>query len=259
MAERPRVDNAMTTLLTAGFLAIPSLLLKNYKRMGLGDEEMMLLLHLIQFRQEGIEMPTPRELAERMMIPEDMLAKLLGFWTRLGYVHIEERMVTALVESYDLRPLYDKLNDLLTPKRPQVNSLEILEKKETSIFAVFEQEFGRPLSPLEGEMIIKWLDEDRFQEEIIREALREAVLSAKYNFKYIDRILFDWQKNHIRSLQDLNAYREQYRNRMSGPRGGNMKQSNQNQHRTREKAPEQIEPEQENKYDACYRLYGRET
>ncbi|MCX7568732.1 DnaD domain-containing protein [Tumebacillus sp. DT12] len=258
MAERPREDNAVTMLMTSGFLAIPSILLRSYKRIGLGDEEMMLLLHLIDFRQQGIGLPTQRELAERMMMPEAMIASTMNVLLRQGFLAIEDGVGIGQ-ESYDLRPLYHKLNDLLTPKRPPVNSLQILEKKETGVFELFEQEFGRPLSPLEYEKIVRWLDEDRYQEEIIREALREAVLSAKFNFKYIDRILFEWQKNNIRSLQELTAYREQFRNRLSGPRSGGPANAKGQQNRGREKAPEKIEPEQENKYDAFYRLYGRET
>jgi DNA replication protein len=258
MAERPREDNPLTMLMTEGFLAIPSILLKSYKRIGLGEEEMMLLLHLLQFRQEGIEMPTPRELAERMLMPEEAISRMLVVLIRQGFLGIEERLGAGQQEVYDLRPLYQKITDLLMPKRKQVNSLDVLERKEINVFELFEREFGRPLSPLEYEKIVRWLDEDHYQEEIIREALREAVLSAKFNFKYIDRILFEWHKNNIRSIQDLNSYREQYRNRLSGSRIG-QQDGVKSQSRTREKAPETIEPEQENKYDAFYRLYGRET
>lgn len=107
-------------------------------------------------------------------------------------------------------------------------------------------------------MIIKWMDEDRYREELIREALREAVLSGKFNFKYIDRILFEWQKVNVRTLQELNVHREQFRNRMPGNR------QRQNQQQSRQPAQQQRQaatPEQDgqaNKYDEFYRMYGRE-
>lgn len=65
---------------------------------------------------------------------------------------------------------------------------------EKSLYALFEDEFGRPLSPLEGETLSIWMDQDHHDAEMIRLALREAVLSGKLNFRYIDRILFEWKR-----------------------------------------------------------------
>ncbi|KEO80863.1 DnaD domain-containing protein [Tumebacillus flagellatus] len=255
MAQRQ--DDALTVLLTSGFLAVPSLLLKLYKQLGLSDEEMMLILHLLQFRQEGIEFPTPAQIGERMMVHADMLPSMLLTLQRAGFLEIGE-------EQIDLRPLYRKLSDVLQPKpQPAASSLDLLEKKEQNLFSVFEQEFGRPLSPLECEMIIKWLDEDRHREDLVREALREAVLSGKFNFKYIDRILFEWQKINIRTLQELQVHREQFRNRTPGSRQRQAqpaRSSAPSQARNTQPQGAQAEAEdgQENKYDAFYRMYGRE-
>ena len=41
----------------------------------------------------------------------------------------------------------------------------------------------------------------------------EAVLASKYSFRYIDRVLFDWERNRIRTRQELEAYRQSYRER----------------------------------------------
>jgi DNA replication protein len=251
-----RQDDVLTVLLTSGFLTVPSLLLQSYKQLGLSDEEMMLVMHLLQFRQEGVEFPTPALLGQRMSIHEDMLMSVLGSLQRMGFLEIGEDQI-------DLRPLYRKLLDFIEPKpKKPLASLDLLEKKEQNLFTVFEQEFGRPLSPLECEMIVKWMDEDRHREELIREALREAVLSGKFNFKYIDRILFEWQKVNIRTLQELNVHREQYRNRMPGSR---QRQGQSRPQPSAQQSPQRTGPAaapeqdgQENKYDAFYRMYGRE-
>ena len=39
------------------------------------------------------------------------------------------------------------------------------------------KKFGRPLSPIELEMIGQWLNTDHYSPELIRLALREAVLN----------------------------------------------------------------------------------
>jgi DNA replication protein len=254
-------DNSLTVLMTSGFVAVPGILLREYKQLGLRDEEMMLLLHLLQFRQEGTDFPTPRELIGRMTLQEDTLETMLYRLMRHGFLDIVEvRSSGVMQEAYDLRPLYHKLAELLEPKaKPAPTSLDLLERKEqNNIFALFEQEFGRPLSPLEYEKIVRWLDEDHYKEELIREALREAVMAAKFNFKYIDRILFEWQKNNIRSMQDLNAYREQFRNRMSGGgRTGQQHASTSNRNKSKETGSSAVE-HGEDKYDAFYRMFGRD-
>lgn len=262
MAERyGQQDSAFTILMASGFLAIPGILLREYKKLGLGDEEMMLLLHLMQFKQLGVTWPTCQELGERMSTKEEIIEEMISCLMRQGFLGLTE---VNGEQGLDMTPLYRKLNTFLEPKpKPSahVASLDLLEKKETgnSIFALFEQEFGRPLSPLEYEKIVRWLDEDRYREELIREALREAVMAAKFNFKYIDRILFEWQKNHIRSMQELQAYREQFRNRMQSRGGG------QNAPAARKaREPQQQQPADNgeqgsgDKYDVFYKMYSRE-
>src|SRR5699024_12110591 len=72
-----------------------------------------------------------------------------------------------------------------------------------TIFILFEQEFGRPLSPFEIEMINTWLDEDQMIPALIKAALRESVLMGKLNFKYIDRILRTWKKKGIHTVEQV--------------------------------------------------------
>lgn len=73
---------------------------------------------------------------------------------------------------------------------------------DSSIFILFEQEFGRPLSPFEIETITVWLDEDVIKPSLIKAGLRESVLMGKLNFRYIDRILREWQRKGIKSVEE---------------------------------------------------------
>src|SRR5699024_322072 len=56
-----------------------------------------------------------------------------------------------------------------------------------------------------------WLDEDKIQPNLIKEALREAVLIGKLNFKYIDRMLREWQKKGIRSVKQAKEVSRSFR------------------------------------------------
>lgn len=62
------------------------------------------------------------------------------------------------------------------------------------MYQLFEQEFGRPLSSIEFQRIGQWLEEDHYQPEILKLALREAVLNQAYSFNYVDRILLSWER-----------------------------------------------------------------
>ena len=92
----------------------------------------------------------------------------------------------SVIEKISLNPLYDRL--ALNKK---------VENNETDIYALFERELGRTLSSFEYELINKWL-ENGVEETTIKEALKEAILNNVRNFKYIDKIIYDWSKNGVK-------------------------------------------------------------
>ena len=86
-------------------------------------------------------------------------------------------------------------------------------KKEVSnnIYDIFQKELVRSLSPTEYEYINNWLEKG-LSENLIVGALKEAVLSGVKNFRYIDRVLFDWQKKGYRSMNDVEAAKKKITN-----------------------------------------------
>lgn len=91
-----------------------------------------------------------------------------------------------VIEKISLDPLYDRL---------ALN--KTVENKNVDIFALFERELGRTLSSFEYELINKWLDSG-IKEDIIKGALKEAILNDVRNFKYIDKIVYEWSKNDVK-------------------------------------------------------------
>ncbi len=49
------------------------------------------------------------------------------------------------------------------------------------------------MSPIEYETINSWLNQG-IEEEMILNALREAVINGVSNLRYIDKILYEWKK-----------------------------------------------------------------
>ena len=70
----------------------------------------------------------------------------------------------------------------------------------------FEIEFGRLLSPIEKQEIAAWLNIDHYNPEIVKLALREAILAQVYNFKYVDRILLNWQRHGLTTTDQIKNF-----------------------------------------------------
>lgn len=213
--------------LTSGTAQLPYALLRYYHQLGLTDSEVLLLIQLLGYRQaEFNEFPTLEELAARMGLAPEGIARMLQRLMRDGYIFIDEHRDEERdiqYERYDLHGLYAKLatcvaedaaaaraQQMSMNARPNSNSVQI-EEEERNMFSIFEKEFGRPLSPMECETISSWLDQDRYQEELILMALKEAVFAGKVHFRYIDRILLEWSRNRVKNVQDAKAYTQRFR------------------------------------------------
>ncbi|ARI77282.1 DnaD domain-containing protein [Halobacillus mangrovi] len=186
---------------------VPKQLLTDYTKLGLEETELVLILQIHRYRTEGNSFPTPEELASTLTVSSQECSKILRSLIQKQLLSIEQQHneQQVLNECYSLEPLWEKLFTY-TP----VNSPETPEFNE-NIFPLFEQEFGRPLSPFEIETINIWLDEDGQSPALIKAALREAVLMSKLNFKYIDRILREWKKKGIQTVQQAREHGKQFR------------------------------------------------
>lgn len=187
-------------------MPIPTQLLTQYKQLGLHEIDVMILIQIHHFLQAGNDFPTPQEICEYMTISENQLLDHLRTLIQKDILEIKElrNEQNQFSEAYSLDPLWEKLF-VAHKEKPQI------ENHEGTIFILFEQEFGRPLSPFEIETINAWLDEDDMSPALIKAALRESVLMGKLNFKYIDRILREWKRKGIHSVEQARESSRQFR------------------------------------------------
>ncbi|GAB2692040.1 DnaD domain-containing protein [Paenibacillus thermoaerophilus] len=226
MERKSKPNIALQTGLLTGLqetsVQVPGLLLKYMKPLKLSELEVVLILQIMAFKTaEQNDFPTPEQLLERMNAePAEVMAALERL-LKEGYVQIDERLdpVTDVqYEVYNMTPLWAKLATLRAEELAA--EVEALERESQTaergggrrdIFSVFEQEFARPLTPMECETISMWLDKDRLPEELILAALKEAVFSGKVHFKYIDRILLEWSRNQVRTVEQAREYAQRFR------------------------------------------------
>ncbi|MFD2640375.1 DnaD domain protein [Piscibacillus salipiscarius] len=174
---------------------IPTLLVKDYGALGLSETDLMVILHILRLQKEHELLPSFDQISNHMSINSNDVSNVLKNLKNKGLLAIDqfEDENQIVHEWYSITPLIEKLYEV----QQEVNQSK---NEEGKLFSLFEQEFGRALSPIEIETISYWLDDDRFKPALIKAALREAVLMGKLNFRYIDRILNEWKKKGIKSV-----------------------------------------------------------
>lgn len=129
--------------------------------------------------------------------------------TEKKYISIEviKNDKNVMEEYIILEMFYEKLTNLMID---DINKAKIEDEKNSNIYEVIEKEFARPLTSIEYEIISAWL-EDGTSEELVLEALKEAVYSGVCNLRYIDKILYEWGKKGIKNAQDVEKNRVDFK------------------------------------------------
>jgi len=204
--------------MNSGSVVVPAGLLRSYRGIGLTDTEMLLLIQLFMFRQlEQIDFPTPEQLAERMGLTTNAVHQLIGRLMKEGLLAIDEHNdphTGMQSECYNWDGWILRAAEWMSDDARQSLQSVRVEREEaplSDLFTLFEQEFGRPLSPMECETISAWIDQDKYPDELIRFALKEAVFAGKLHFRYIDRILIEWSRNRVTNTDEAKVHTRKFR------------------------------------------------
>lgn len=76
------------------------------------------------------------------------------------------------------------------------------DKKNEDIYSEFIKVLGRPLSEIDRGIINAWLERG-FTEELILAALKEAAYNDVLNLRYIDKVLYEWNRKGIKEAKDI--------------------------------------------------------
>ena len=175
----------LRNIFTSRDFVINSNIVKCISSIDITLEEFLLVLYFINISS----LLNTDDIKEKLGFDDE---KIFNTFTSLINKKYIEMVVTnnngEVIEQIKLDPLYDRL--ALNKKTENVNSKDI--------YAMFESELGRTLSSFEYEMINKWIEKG-VEEETIKNALKEAVLNNVRNFKYIDKIIYEWTKKGIKN------------------------------------------------------------
>ncbi len=140
----------------------------------------------------------------------ELVSKVLGLDVNMAMEAFNSLMVKGLVSLESVKDIENRLNEVVkldgTYRLIMDSSIE--ESKsivKEDIFRTFEKELGRTMSPMELELINGWLISGT-SEELILGALREAVYNGVSNFRYIDKIIYEWEKKGFKTMDEVNSY-----------------------------------------------------
>ena len=178
-------------------IVIPLYLYKLRDKLNLSMDEFMFIMYL--FNEGEFILFDLNKINEDLGINHNDLMNLIGILS--GKSLIEFKVIDndkGIKEEYlSLENFYNKISLLL------MDSVE--ENKEednTNIFTMIEQEFGRTLSPIEYEIVKAWLETNK-SVELISLALKESVMNGARNLRYMDTILYNWEKEGIKNKTDV--------------------------------------------------------
>lgn len=204
-----------------GFTMFSNGLLAYYPQLKITNSELILIIQLELFAQKGNKFPSNEQMAANTNFSATEIASIIQQLIDKNDLTIDQ--VTdekgRIGNYYNLDRLYSKLDDLLeknvaTPKSGEETTnttSEIDNSPLNQLMRQFEIEFGRYLSPIEREEISAWLNVDHYDPEIIKLALREAVLSQAYSLKYVDRVLLNWQRHNLKTTSEVQKFLQRNR------------------------------------------------
>ena len=174
-------------------------LLFNYKKLNITDSELIVLIYLIN---QSNNTYNPKQIGNDLKLDLNNVLELINSLCEKGIIKIEMTKINNIRnEIINLDSLYEKIAFALT---------EVEEKNDSNLYGVFETEFGRTLSPMEFEIINGWLD-NGYTEELIKLALKEATYNGVSNLRYIDKIIYEWGKKGIKTKEDVEKNRKQFK------------------------------------------------
>ncbi len=143
-------------------------------------------------------------LFDTLHFSKDLILHLYDYCISLGKSNVKYIQAVALSWAE---------NHVTTPEQAQKFSTDY-----SSVHTAISKALGlnRTLASVECQYVKRWHDEWKLDLSVILEACDRTLLAIQRpDFKYIDGILKNWHKEHVRSLQDVAKCDEQHAEKMA--------------------------------------------
>ena len=181
-----------------GNIVIPIYFLKNYKKFQLEAEEFIMLMYFYNCGDNCTF--NPERICNDLGYELSVVMEYIDSLTNKGFISVDVKKNEKgyMEDILTIDGFYNKLKLFVIEEINESSSVAT----SSSIYDLIEEEFGRTLSSIEYEIIKAWL-ENNISEDLIKEAVKEAVFNGVSNLKYIDKILYEWGKKGINTVKDV--------------------------------------------------------
>lgn len=165
-------------------------LIDSYKRMGLNEDELAVILSIDHLLEQGNTFVTADGLSMKMTFKPEKIDKLMVSLVNKGYLLYDAssgKMRTSLDTLKE--KVYQTFQKSLERNQANLMSQE-RNDRISKLIAFFESKLNRTLSPLENQAIGEWLDSG-YQDEEIENALLDSLAQNKKNLRFVDKCLRD--------------------------------------------------------------------
>lgn len=181
------------------------ILVDNYKKLGLNEIELSIILVTNSLIQKGVDFITPDIISLKMTLDFQIID---SYFTNL----IKKDFLTLNGSDkikVSIEPLKKRLMQIFYEElKKETGSAS--SKEQEDIFGLFENEFGRALSQFEVNTIKDWFEQGN-SISTIKEALNVATLSKVKTIRYIDKILLEWKRREEFSKDGVSTLSEKWR------------------------------------------------
>ena len=192
----------------SGNLVLPSALLMHYNQLFSSSDDFLVWQFFYLQNTTALGELSPSQIAEKIGKQVLDVNQAISRLTDKGLLQYRTIELNGEIEViFDATLALERLDQL--SQQQDAGRIQPAQNDLKGLVETFQQELGRLLSPFEIEDLEKSLKEDGTSADLIKEALREAVLNGKPNWKYIQAILRNWRHEGIRSVAQVEAKRQE--------------------------------------------------
>lgn len=204
--------NNYSKLIHSNVISLNDALIQNYKKIGL-DEVNMTLLLLLNFQKNNQDnFLSTASLTMKMTISENEISERILSLLNQGFIELQ---IDETGEKFVLDPLIDKVAEALSD--------EVVEKVDTSnqvseIVEYCEKTYQRLLSVDDLKIVNMWIEEQYSLEEI-KSAVLDSLKAKKTQLRYADAILVNRKNNTNREKKEVDKELQEVLNTINVKRG----------------------------------------
>lgn len=175
-------------------LDLKFLLLENYKRLNINENELVVILMLNHLLESGNEFITNELLSIKMTYDLEKIDEIMCSLIKKNLLEYVTTSKGGLKAS--LNPLYKILYNEFAISVLGNGIVENSTKQDeiTKLYKKFNIIFGRSLAPIELQRIDERINSYKYSLDEIEYALKEAKINDSLSIKYIDKILLNSKK-----------------------------------------------------------------